>query len=73
MKYTNDEVRDIWLLIHMSRPAEVVLDLPSFKKLQSKSKLTTSQIKQWAKINSSKYVTQLWKWKLSKLDAGGIV
>ena len=49
----------------MSRPAQVVLDLPSFKKLQSNSKLTTSQIKQWAKINSSKYVTKLWNWKLS--------
>jgi len=49
----------------MSRSAEVIQDLPSFKKLQSNSKLTTSQIKQWGKINSSKYVTQLWNWKLS--------
>ena len=65
LKYTNDEVRDIWLLIHMSRPAEVVLDLPSFKKLQKNSKLTTSQIKQWGKINSSSYVSKLWNWKLS--------
>ena len=65
LKYTNDEVKDIWLLIYMSRPAEVIQDLPSFKKLQSNSKLTTSQIKNWGKINSSKYVTQLWNWKLS--------
>ena len=61
----SDEVRDIWLLIHMSGPAEVVLDLPSFKKLQKNSKLTTSQIKQWGKINSSSYVSKLWNWKLS--------
>ena len=65
LKYTNVEVNDIWLLIHMSRPAEVVLDLPSFKKLQKNSKLTTSQIKQWGKINSSSYVSKLWNWKLS--------
>ena len=65
LKYTNVEVNDIWLLIHMSRPAEVIKDLPTFKKLQSNSKLTTSQIKEWGKINSSKYVTQLWNWKLS--------
>ena len=49
----------------MSRPAEVIKDLPTFKKLQSNSKLTTSQIKEWGKINSSKYVAQLWNWKLS--------
>ena len=39
--------------------------LISFKKLQSNSKLTTSQIKQWANINANKYITQLWNWKLS--------
>jgi hypothetical protein len=65
LKYTNVEVKDIWLLIHMSRPSQVVLDLPSFKKLQSNSKLTTSQVKQWAKINSNKHIVKLWNWKLS--------
>ena len=64
MKYTNQEVNDIWLLIHMSRPVEVIKDLISFKKLQSNSKLTTSQIKQWANINS-KHIIKLWNWKLS--------
>ena len=64
LKYTNVEVKDIWLLIHMSRPVEVIKDLPSFKKLQDNSKLTTSQIKQWAKINSN-HIIKLWKWKLS--------
>ena len=65
LKYTNDEVKDIWLLIHMSRPAEVIKDLPSFKKLQNNSSLSSAQINAWGKINSSKYVTQLWNWKLS--------
>ena len=65
LKYTKVEASDIWLLIHMSRPAEVIKDLPSFKKLQSNSKLTTSQVKEWGKINASKYVTQLWNWKLT--------
>ena len=64
LAYTNQEVNDIWLLIHMSRPIEVIKDLISFKKLQSNSKLTTSQVKQWANINS-KHITKLWNWKLS--------
>ena len=65
LKYTNTEVKDIWLLIHLSRPAEVIKDLPSYKKLQDNSKLTTSQIKKWATINSNKYIIKLWNWKLS--------
>ena len=65
LKYTNQEVRDISLLIQLSRPAEVIKDLPSYKKLQDNSKLTTSQIKQWVNINSNKYIMKLWNWKLS--------
>ena len=65
LKYTNVETSDIWLLIHMSRPAEVIRDLPSFKKLQNNSSLSSSQIKEWGKINSSNYVSKLWNWKLS--------
>ncbi len=65
MKYTNQEVNDIWLLIHMSRPAQVIKDLPMYKKLQDNSKLTTSQVKGWAMINSNKYIVKLWNWKLS--------
>ena len=65
LKYTNQEVKDISLLIQLSRPAEVIKDLPSYKKLQDNSKLTTSQIKQWANINSNKYIMKLWNWKLS--------
>ena len=65
LKYTNQEVKDISLLIQLSRPAEVIKDLPSYKKLQDNSKLTTSQIKNWVKINSNKYIMKLWNWKLS--------
>ena len=65
LKYTNQEVKDISLLIQLSKPAEVIKDLPSYKKLQDNSKLTTSQIKQWAKINSNNYIMKLWNWKLS--------
>ena len=65
LKYTNEEVKDISLLIQLSRPAEVIKDLPSYKKLQDNSKLTTSQIKQWVKINSNNYIMKLWNWKLS--------
>jgi tRNA nucleotidyltransferase/poly(A) polymerase len=64
LAYTNQEVNDIWLLIHMSRPVEVIKDLISFKKLQSNSKLNPSQVKEWAKINS-KHILKLWKWKLT--------
>ena len=65
LKYTNQEVKDISLLIQLSRPAEVIKDLPSYKKLQDNSKLTTLQIKQWVNINSNKYIMKLWNWKLS--------
>ena len=64
LKYTNKEVNDIWLLLHMMRPAQVIKDLPMFKRLQSNSKLKTSQISQWAKINSN-HIKKLWNWKLS--------
>ena len=63
--YTNQEVNDIWLLLYMSRPAEVIKDLPTFKKLQKNSKLSTSQINQWTKSMSNKHIIKLWKWKLS--------
>ena len=65
LKYTNKEVNDIWLLIHMMDSNEVVRDLPSFKKLQDNSKLTTSQVKEWAKIHSDKNILKLWNHKLS--------
>jgi len=64
LKYTNQEVNDIWLLIHMSRPVEVIKDLITFKKLQNNSKLTSSQVKEWSRINS-KHILKLWNWKLT--------
>ena len=48
----------------MSRPVEVIKDLISFKKLQKNSSLSSSQVKEWAKINS-KHIIKLWNWKLS--------
>ena len=48
LKYTNQETSDIWFLIKISNPREVIDNLPSFKNLQKNTKLTTSQIKQWA-------------------------
>ena len=64
LKYTNQETNDIWLLIHMSRPVEVIKDLISFKKLQNNSSLSSSQIKEWSGLNN-KYIVKLWNWKLS--------
>ena len=65
LKYTNQESNDIWFLIKISNPREVIDNLPSFKNLQKNTKLTTSHIKQWAKINSNKDILKLWNWKLS--------
>jgi tRNA nucleotidyltransferase/poly(A) polymerase len=65
LKYTNQEVNDIWLLIYIQRPAQVIKDLPTFKKLQNNSNLNPSQVKGWAMINKNKYIPQLWDWKLT--------
>jgi len=65
LKYTNVESSDIWFLIKISNPREVIDDLPSFKKLQKNTKLTTSQINKWNKINSNTDIIKIWKWKLS--------
>ena len=63
---TNQEVKDIWFLIMIMNPREVIDDLPSFKKLQKNSKLTTSQIKLWATtMHSDKNILKVWNWKLS--------
>ena len=64
LRYNNQEVDDIWLLIYMLRPAEVIKDLPSFKKLQNNSSLSSSQVKEWSGLNN-KYIVKLWNWKLS--------
>jgi len=64
LKYTNIETSDIWLLLHMIKPAQVIKNLPSFKILQKNSKLSSSQIKQWSQLHS-KDIIKLWNWKLS--------
>ena len=65
LKYKNQEVLDIWVLHSMARPSDVINDIPSFKKFQSNSNLTTRQTRQWAVMISNKYVIQLWNWKLT--------
>ena len=65
LKYTNVEVNDIWLLMYMMDWKKVILDLPSFKKLQDNSSLSSSQVNQWAKIHSDKNILKLWSHKLS--------
>ena len=62
--WTKKEVGDIWLLLYMMRPAQVIKDLISFKKLQDNSSLSDKQINLWSKLES-KYAPKLWKWKLS--------
>ena len=65
LKYTNREANDIWFLITISNPIKVIDDLPSFKKLQKNTSLSSSQIKQWAKIHGDKNILKVWNWKLS--------
>jgi len=66
LKYTNVESNDIWFLIRIMNPREVIDDLPSIKKLQKNTKLTTSQIKLWATtMHSDKNILKVWNWKLS--------
>ena len=66
LKYNNQEVHDIWFLIKIMNPREVIDDLPSIKKLQKNTKLTTSQIKLWATtMHSDKNILKIWNWKLS--------
>jgi len=64
LTYTNKETNDIWLLLYMMRPAQVIKDLITFKRVQKNSNLSDEQIKLWARIES-KYVPKLWNWKLS--------
>jgi tRNA nucleotidyltransferase/poly(A) polymerase len=71
LRYKNKEVGDIWLLLHMMRPAQVIKDLPMFKKLQSNSTLKTPQISQWAKIYSNN-IKKLWNWKISTTSKDAI-
>ena len=66
LKYNNQEVHDMWFLIMIMNPREVIDNLPSIKNLQKNTKLTTSQIKLWATtMHSDKNILKIWNWKLS--------
>ena len=64
-KISYDEDHDICFLIPISNPIQVIDDLPSFKKLQKNTSLSSSQIKQWAKIHGDNNILKVWNWKLS--------
>jgi len=66
LKYTKQEVNDIWFLIMIMNPSKIIDNLPTIKNLQKNVKLTTSQIKIWAtKMHSDKNILKVWNWKLS--------
>jgi tRNA nucleotidyltransferase/poly(A) polymerase len=66
LKYNNQEVNDMWFLIMIMNPRQVIDNLPSIKNLQKNTKLTTSQIKLWATtMHSDKNILKIWNWKLS--------
>ena len=65
MKYTKQEVIDIWLLIFSVQEKKIFTNIPRFKKYQENSKLTKSQINMWNKIEGNSQTVKLWNWKLS--------
>jgi len=65
LSYTNQEVNDIWFLIVLNLPTWPIDNLPTIKSLQKNVKLSTSDIKEWAKMNNDKKIFKLWNWKLS--------
>ena len=65
LKYTNQEVNDIWFLMVLRLPTWPIDNIPMIKNLQKNVKLSTSDIKQWAKMNNNKNILKLWNWKLS--------
>ena len=67
LKYTNQEVNDIWFLIVISLPTWPIDNLHMIKNLQKNVKLSTSDIKEWAKMwgTSGKKILKIWNWKLS--------
>ena len=65
LKYTNQEVNDIWFLMVLRLPGWPIDNLPMIKNLQKNVKLSTSDIKQWAKMNNNKNIIKIWNHKLS--------
>ena len=65
LKYTNQEVNDIWFLMVLRLPGWPIDNLPMIKNLQKNVKLSTADIKQWAKMNNNKNIIKIWNHKLS--------
>jgi tRNA nucleotidyltransferase/poly(A) polymerase len=65
LKYTNQEVNDIWFLMVLRLPGWPIDNLPMMKNLQKNVKLSTSDIKEWAKMNRNKNIIKIWNHKLS--------
>ena len=65
LKYTNQEVNDIWFLIVLNLPTWPIENIPIIKNLQKNVKLSTSDIKEWSRMNGNKKILKLWNWKLS--------
>ena len=65
LKYTNQEVNDIGFLMVLRLPGWPIDNLPMIKNLQKNVKLSTSDIKQWAKMNNNKNIIKIWNHKLS--------
>ena len=65
LKYTNQEVNDIWFLMVLRLPGWPIDNLPMIKNLQKNVKLSTSDINQWAKMNNNKNIIKIWNHKLS--------
>jgi len=65
LKYTNQEVNDIWFLMVLNLPTWPIDNLPTIKNLQKNVRLSTKQIKQWASMNNNKNILKIWNWKLS--------
>ena len=65
LKYTNQEVNDIWFLMVLRLPGWPIDNLPMIKNLQKNVKLSTADIKEWSKMNNNKNIINIWNHKLS--------
>jgi tRNA nucleotidyltransferase/poly(A) polymerase len=65
LKYTNQEVNDIWFLMVLRLPTWPIENIVKIKNLQKNVKLSTSDIKEWSKMNNNKKILKLWNHKLS--------
>ena len=65
LKYNNQEVNDIWFLIVLNLPTWPLYNLPLIKNLQKNTKLSSSDIREWAKMKRNKNIIKIWNHKLS--------